>query len=76
MRKEIIQYINEMIGVDVSKVRTEFTKQWERDGEIIIEWRELPRTEWQYLEQLVYGKNSKLRMESAGVWGKMITFAN
>lgn len=72
VRKQIVEYVKGQIGVDLEKYRTDFTKRWERKNEIIVEWREMPRTDWQKVERLIDSRQ-KLRAENVGVWGKMIT---
>jgi len=64
--------IKHQIGVDVEKYRTDFAKQWERKGEIIIERKEMPRTDFRKLELLASGKQSRIGMLPIGVCGTMI----
>lgn len=73
VKKQIVEYVKGQIGVDLEKYRTDFTKRWERENEIIVEWREMPRTDWQKIEMLI-GSKQKLRVENVGVWGKMIAY--
>ena len=51
-REQIIEFIKNQIGVNVDDYRTDFTKQFERKDEIIIEWREMPRKDFRNLELL------------------------
>lgn len=71
-RALIVHYVYGQIGVNLEKYRTEFTKKWERDDEIIIEFREMSKTQFKNLELLAASSSSKIRMECVGVWGKMI----
>lgn len=70
-RERIMQYVKEQIGVDLSAVRTDFTMKFERKNEIIIEYRELSKTDWRRVEILAVTKKV-IRIEDVGVWGKMI----
>lgn len=74
MRKQIIEYVKNQIGINLEKYRTDFTKMWERENEIIIEFREMPKVDFRNLEFLANGKNSRIRIENVGVWGKMIAY--
>lgn len=76
IRKQIIEYIKAQVGVDVEAYRTEFTKRWERENEIIIEWREMPRKQRQLVEYLASRTNALIRLEGVGVWGKMIAYVD
>lgn len=72
MRDRIIDYVKAQISIDLETYRTDFAKQWERKDEIIIEFKEMSKTDFRKLELLVKSPNSRIRMESVGVWGKMI----
>lgn len=74
MKNKIIEYVKNQINVDLQKYRTDFSKKWERENEIIVEYREIPRTMWRNIELLANSKNSKIKIESVGVWGKMIAY--
>ena len=74
MREKIIEYVKNQINVDLQKYRTAFSQKWEREDEIIVEYKEIPRTIWINIELLANSKNSKIRIESVGVWGKMIAY--
>lgn len=74
MREKIIAYVKNQINVDLQKYRTDFSKKWERENEIIVEYKEIPKTIWRNIELLANSKNSKIRIESVGVWGKMIAY--
>ena len=74
IRAQIMEYIKGQVGVDVAEYRTDFTKQWERENEIIIEWREMPRQAQRRIELLANKSNTRIRMENVGVWGKMFAF--
>lgn len=70
-RERIMQYVKDQINIDLSAVRTDFTMRFERMGEIIIEYRELSKTDWRKIEMLAATKKV-IRIEDVGVWGKMI----
>ena len=70
-REIIIQYVKEQVEVDLATVRTDFTKQFERRNEIIVEYRELSKADWRKVEMLAATKKV-IRIEDVGVWGKMI----
>ena len=72
MRKQIIEYVKNQININLEPYRTDFTKKWERENEIIIEFREMAKTDWRKVELLASMKNSQIRIENVGVWGKMI----
>lgn len=72
MRKQIIEYVKNQININLEQYRTDFTKEWERENEIIIEFREMAKTDWRKVELLASMKNSQIKIESVGVWGKMI----
>lgn len=71
-RKKIIDYVNTQIGVDLDQFRTDFSKRWERENEIIVEYREMTRSQWRNVEILAV--KGRIRIESVGVWGKMIAW--
>lgn len=72
MRNKIIEYVKNQINVNLENYRSDFTKQFERDDEIIIEWKEMNRKDFRNLELLASSKNSKIRTENVGVWGVMV----
>lgn len=72
MRKTIIEYVKNAVNVDLEKYRTDFTKSWERENEIIVEYREIAKSDWRNIELLASGRNSRIKIENVGVWGKMI----
>ena len=74
MREKIIAYVKNQINVDLQKYRTDFSQKWERENEIIVEYKEIPRNIWRNIELLASHRNSKIRIESVGVWGKMIAY--
>lgn len=74
MREKIIAYVKNQINVDLQKYRTDFSQKWERENEIIVEYKEIPRNIWRNIELLAGHRNSKIRIESVGVWGKMIAY--
>ena len=69
-KQKIIDYVKTQLGIDLAKFRTDFSKRWERQNEIIVEYREMPKTKWRNIELLA--NNGRIRIESVGVWGKMI----
>lgn len=72
MRNKIIEYVKNQINVNLENYRSDFTKQFERNDEIIIEWKEMDRKDFRNLELLASSKNSKIRTEIVGVWGVMV----
>ena len=72
MRNKIVEYVKNQINVNLENYRTDFTKQFERKDEIIIEWREMNANDFRNFELLASSKNSKIRTESVGVWGVMV----
>lgn len=74
MREKIVEYVKKQISIDLELYRTDFTKQWERKNEIIIEYRKMSKTDFRKLELLENAKNSHIRMESVGIWGMMIAY--
>lgn len=72
MRNKIIEYVKNQINVNLEKYRSDFTKQFERNDEIIIERKEMDRKDFRNLELLASSKNSKIRTENVGVWGVMV----
>ena len=73
MRNKIVEYVKNQINVNLENYRTDFAKQFERQGEIIIEWREMNKNDFRNLEILSSSQNSKIRTESVGVWGVMVS---
>ena len=71
-RLYIITHVEGQTGVNLERYRTDFTKQWERPGEIIVEYKEIPKSLWRRVELLAARENARIRIESVGVWGKMI----
>lgn len=71
-KKEIIEYVKKQTGIDPDQYRTDFSKKWERNGEIIVEYREMKKSQWRNIEILAI--KGRIRIESVGVWGKMITW--
>ena len=72
MRNKIVEYVKNQINVNLENYRTDFTKQFERKDEIIIEWREMNKNDFRKFELLASSKNSKIRTEIVGVWGVMV----
>ena len=72
MRNKIIEYVKNQINVNLENYRSDFTKQFERNDEIIIEWKEMDRKDFRNLELLASSKNSKIRTENVEVWGFMV----
>ena len=73
-KRQIISYILNHVDIDLEPYRTDFTKQWERPDEIIVEYRAIPRNLWRRIELLATKKSGRIRMEHVGVWGMMIAF--
>jgi hypothetical protein len=71
-KKKIIDYIKAQLNVDCDQFRTDFSKKWERKNEIIVEYREIPRSQWRNIE--ILATKGRIRIESVGVWGKMIAW--
>lgn len=72
MRNKIVEYVKNQINVNLDNYRTDFAKQFERQGEIIIEWKEMNKNDFRNLELLSHSQNSKIRTESVGIWGVMV----
>lgn len=72
IRKKIIDYVKNQMGIDLDQFRTDFSKKWERENEIIVEYREMSRSQWRNVEILAV--KGRIRIESVGVWGKMIAW--
>lgn len=73
-KRQIISYILNQTAIDLEPYRTDFTKQWERPDEIIVEYRAIPRNLWRRIELLAAKKSGRICIEHVGVWGKMIAF--
>ena len=71
-KQEIIEYVKKQMGIDLDQYRTDFSKKWEREGEIIVEYREMKKSQWRNIE--ILATKGRIRIESVGVWGKMITW--
>ena len=74
-RERIMQYVKEPVNVDLSTARTDFTMQFERKNEIIIEYRNLSKSDWRKVEMIAATKKV-IRIEDIGVWGKMIALTS
>lgn len=72
IRQYIISYVDTQTGVNIERYRTDFAKRWERPDEIIVEYKEIPKSLWRRVELLASKKNSIIRMEHVGVWGMML----
>lgn len=70
MKQKIIDYVKNQMGIDLEQFRTDFSKRWERENEIIVEYREMSRSQWRNVE--ILASRGRIRIESVGVWGKMI----
>lgn len=70
-----MQYVKEQVNVDLSTARTDFTMQFERKNEIIIEYRNLSKSDWRKVEMIAATKKV-IRIEDIGVWGKMIALTS
>ena len=71
-RKKIIEYVKTQMGIDLDQFRTAFSKKLERENEIIVEYREMSRSQWRNVE--ILATKGRIRIESVGVWGKMIAW--
>lgn len=74
IRLYIVTYVETRIGVNLERYRTDFSRQWERPDEIIVEYRKIPKSQWRMVEMLATRKNARIRIESVGTWGKMIAY--
>ncbi|MBQ9943797.1 MAG: hypothetical protein IJO67_05500 [Clostridia bacterium] len=72
VRQYIISYVETQTNVNLERYRTDFAKRWERPDEIIVEYKEIPKSLWRRVELLASKQNPKIRMEHVGVWGMMI----
>ena len=70
MKKKIIDYVKNQLNIDLDQFRTDFSKKWERENEIIVEYREMSRSQWRNVEILAL--KGRIRIEDVGVWGKRI----
>lgn len=73
MKNKIIAYVKNQIGIDLEQYRTDFSKKWERENEIIVEYREISKSQWRNIE--ILAAKGRIRIESVGVWGKMIAYS-
>ena len=71
-KKKIIDYVKNQMGIDLDQFRTDFSKKWERENEIIVEYREMSRSQWRNVE--ILATKGRIKIESVGVWGKMIAW--
>lgn len=71
-REYIIAYVEHQIGLNLEQYRTDFSREWERPDEIIVEYREIPKFRWRMVEELAAKKNARIFLEHVGVWGMMI----
>lgn len=71
-KRKIIGYVLSQIGIDLDQFRTEFSMQWEREDEIIVEYREMSSSQWRNVE--ILATRGRIRIESVGVWEKMIAW--
>ena len=71
-KQKIVEYVKTQIGIDLDQFRTDFSKKWERENEIIVEYREMSRSQWRNVE--ILASTGRIRIESVGVWGKMIAW--
>lgn len=72
IRKKIIDYVRTQINIDLDQFRTDFSRKWERENEIIVEYREMSRSQWRNVE--ILATKGRIRIEDVGVWGKMIAW--
>ena len=69
-KQKIVEYVKTHMGIDLDQFRTDFSKKWERENEIIVEYREMSKSQWRNIE--ILASAGRIRIESVGVWGKMI----
>lgn len=72
IRQYIISYVDTQTGVNLERYRTDFAKRWERPDEIIVEYKEIPKSLWRRVELLASKEKPIIRMEHVGVWGMML----
>lgn len=72
IRKKIIDCVRTQINIDLDQFRTDFSRKWERENEIIVEYREMSRSQWRNVE--ILATKGRIRIEDVGVWGKMIAW--
>lgn len=75
-RQQIIDYVNGQTGIDLGQFRSDFAKRFERKNVIIIEYQEMKKSQWRYVENLAGLPNARIRIEPVGAWGKMIAWIN
>lgn len=71
-KQKIVEYVKTQMGIDLDQFRTDFSKKWERENEIIVEYREMSKSQWRNVE--ILASTGRIRIESVGVWGKMIAW--
>lgn len=71
-KQKIVEYVKTQTGIDLDQFRTDFSKKWERENEIIVEYREMSKSQWRNVE--ILASTGRIRIESVGVWGRMIAW--
>lgn len=67
-------WIKKQVNVDIEKYRDSATKQFDKRGFITINWKNMPRTERAYIEQLAQKYPNRIQLFDAGAWAKQIRF--
>lgn len=67
-------WIKNQVNVDIEKYRDSATKQFDKRGFITINWKNMPRTERAYIEQLAQKYPNRIQLYDAGAWAKQIKF--
>lgn len=67
-------WIKNQVNVDIEKYRDNATKQFDKRGFITINWKNMPRTERAYIEQLAQKYPNRIQLFDAGAWAKQIRF--
>ena len=67
-------WIKNQVNVDIEKYRDSATKQFDRRGYITVDWKNMPRTERAYIEQLAQKYPNRIQLFDAGSWAKQIRF--
>ena len=68
------EWIKNQVNVDIEKYRDSATKQFDMRGFITVNWKNMPRTERAYIEQLAQKYPNRIQLFDAGAWAKQIKF--
>lgn len=68
LAKDISDYLNEQVNVDIDKYRDQTTKNFDGENAINIDWKSMPKTEQQKVSQALNKRYSPFRAEMSGVW--------